>query len=127
MKTASHEMLFLVLQTLKMGGHFCILHGKRDALETCQCKRAVFLVAGAALSADAFCNFVAGAALCDVAKAMSKAFSKASQKSYVLSSVKITLKEKNRRKSSIFTFQSMKSGGSLDERRSVGVLLCSTL
>ena len=66
----SHEMLFLARQTLTLGGHSCVLHGRRDTLEANQYQHVVFLVAGAALCAGAFDNFVAGAAFCDVAKVL---------------------------------------------------------
>ena len=32
----SHEMLFLALQTLKLGGRVCLLRGRRNTLEACQ-------------------------------------------------------------------------------------------
>ena len=39
---ASHEMLVLALQTLKMGSDFRVLSGRRNTLEACQRKRVVF-------------------------------------------------------------------------------------
>ena len=42
-------MLVLALQTFKVGGHFPVLRGRRNALEPCQYQRVVFGLAGAAL------------------------------------------------------------------------------
>ena len=35
-------MLVLALQTLKVGGHFRVLRGRRNTLEACQTQRVVF-------------------------------------------------------------------------------------
>ena len=35
-------MLVLALQSLKVGGHFRVLHGRRNTLEACQDQRVVF-------------------------------------------------------------------------------------
>ena len=35
-------MLVLALQSLKVGGHFRVLRGRRNALEACQYQRVVF-------------------------------------------------------------------------------------
>ena len=54
------------------GRSFSRFAWQEQYLEACQCKRVVFCVAGAPLSADAFCNFVAGAGFFDVAKVLVK-------------------------------------------------------
>ncbi len=61
-------MFFLALQTFQLGGHVCVLCGRRFiSVSIFACR---FLVAGAVLCACAFYNFVAGAISCDVAKVM---------------------------------------------------------
>lgn len=36
LEKVSRDMLFLGLQTFKLGGHSCVLPGRGNALETCQ-------------------------------------------------------------------------------------------
>ena len=38
----SHEMLVLALQSLRMGGHFRVLSGRRNTLEACQYQHVTF-------------------------------------------------------------------------------------
>ena len=51
------------------GGSVCVLRGRRNTLEARVTLRMGFFEAGAARCAAASCIFVAGTALCDVAKA----------------------------------------------------------
>ena len=64
MEEVSHEMLFLALQTFKLGGHACVLRGRRATLISVSIFACRFLVAGAVLCACAFYTFVAGTISC---------------------------------------------------------------
>ena len=123
-------MLVLALQTLKVGGHFRVLRGRRNTLEACQYQRVVFAWQAQDFVLHAFCilwqaqHFVT--------------WRRWSQKSWQGQHFVMCWKNgeslakvirfhicKNRfirktlRKSSLFAI--------MDGRRSVGVVLCSTL